>query len=155
MRICFLLLLLFCTNSFAQTQLSDWQNVMNLSINTDVSIKTKQKTYQGLINKVELDSLQLYSSEPAMPGRKWVYRILMRNEILEIRMNRRTISGIVGGAIGAGIGVSTGAIIESQSRSNENKGLLTAILGIVPGLIGSAIGHSHPFIKGKTIYKSP
>ena len=70
MRIWFLLLIFFSTNCFAQTQLSDWQNVMNLPINTDVSIKTKQKKYQGLINWVELDSLLLYSNEGAKPGRK-------------------------------------------------------------------------------------
>ena len=128
---------------------------MNLPVDTDVSIKTKLGKYQGFVQQVESDSLDLLSSEAAHPGRRWIFRQLMKDQILEVRLNQRMMSALVGGAIGIGIGVGLGAIADARSKSNEDRGLMPMALGIVGGAIGSAVGKCNPFIKGERIYKAP
>jgi hypothetical protein len=69
-----------------------------------------------------------------------------------VRLVRPTASLLGGAAIGAGVGAGIGAGVESSSRSNEDRGLLTAVLAILGAAIGTGIAHHYPFIRGKKIY---
>ena len=118
-------------------------------------IKTKQEKYQGHLQQADLDSLVILSSERAHPGRRLITRKLMKDQILEVRLNKRLLSTIVGGVIGAGIGFSIGAIAGSRAKNKEMNGVVETTLGFAGGLLGSLVGHNVPFIKGKKIYPAP
>ena len=57
--------------------------------------------------------------------------------------------------IGAGIGAGLGAGIDAAARSNEDRGLATAVLALLGGVLGWAIGRHSTLIKGERIYVAP
>lgn len=158
-RPCFVLLLalaLVCQSSFAQASLGDWQNVRNLGVESDISVKTKAgDKYHGELVGTTIDSLTLDSDERGFPGRVTKRRELHREDVREVRFVRPGASLLAGAAIGAGLGAGIGAGVDSTARSNEDRGLLTAVLALLGGLIGAGVAHHYPFIKGKKIYVAP
>lgn len=142
--------------SSATAQSGDWAAVEGLASGTDVSVKTKQgKKYQGEVDSANSERLIIWSQERDFPGRKIVRREVARAEIKQIKLNHRLTSIAAGAAIGAGIGVGIGAAVDSQYSSNEDRGLLGVVLGLLGAAIGAGIAKSHPFLKGKTIYLAP
>jgi len=147
------ILVLALTVSSASAQSGDWAAVEGLSNSADISIKTKQgKKLQGDFDSANPERIVIWSQERAFPGRKIVRREIARNNVKEVRLNRRFVSAAAGAAIGVGVGVGVGAAVDSQYSSNEDRGLLGAVLGILGAAIGAGIGKTHPFIKGKLIY---
>jgi hypothetical protein len=146
-------LALMCQSSFAQTSLGDWQSVRNLAADSNISVRTKagEKFHGDLVN-VTTDALTLDSDERGFPGRVTTRRELRRDQVQVVRLVRPTASLLGGAAIGAGVGAGIGAGVESSSRSNEDRGLLTAVLAILGTAIGTGIAHHYPFIRGKKIY---
>jgi hypothetical protein len=148
-----LAMVLACQSSFAQTNPGDWQSVRNLAVDSNISVKTKAgEKYHGDLVDVTADSLALDSDERGFPGRVTTRRELRRDQVQEVRMVRAAASLLAGAAIGAGLGAGIGAGVESTARSNEGRGLLTAVLAILGAAIGAGIAHHYPFIKGKKIY---
>ena len=131
-----------------------WLNVVNLPIHADISVRTKSGKYQGYAQQTGENYLVILSSEKSMigHGRQWVSRKLTKDQILEVRFNKRMLSGLAGGAIGVGAGAATGLIADSRYKNGDMYGLIAVVLGLVGGLLGGAIGHTHPFIKGEKIY---
>jgi hypothetical protein len=151
-----LALVLVCQSSFGQTSLGDWQSVRNLAVDSNISVKTKtDEKYHGDLVDVTAESLSIDSDERGFPGRVTTRRDLRRNQVQEVRLVRPAASLLAGAAIGAGLGAGIGAGVESTVRSNEDRGLLTAVLAILGGAIGAGIAHHYPFIKGKKIYVAP
>ena len=130
-----------------------WLSVVNLPVDTDISVKTKRGKYEGYVRETDDDYLVIVSSGRFSDGRRWVSRKFTKDEILEVRLNQRMLSTLAAGAIGAGAGIAVGKIAESRSKSESDdmKGLITAVLGLLGGLLAGAVGHSNPFI-GKKIY---
>jgi hypothetical protein len=151
--------LLMCAICFGQTYQvytpdPAWMNVLHLPMDADISVKTKGRKYQGYIQHADDNYLVIMSSEKSMfgPGRRWIPRKLAKDQILEVRLNRRMLSGLAGGAVGVGAGAAVGLIVDSRYKNGDMYGLVAFVLGLVGGLIGAAVSHTHPFIKGKTIY---
>jgi hypothetical protein len=140
---------------FAQQQsLADWKNVQALTSGSGISIKTKAgKKYHGELVSVAPSSLLIEADEPAFPGRVIRQRELRREDIREVRLLAPVASILAGGAIGAGLGAGIGAGLESTARSNEDRGLLTAILAFLGAALGVAIAHHNPIVKGKKVYE--
>ena len=65
-----LVLALASQSSFAQAGLGDWQNVRNLAVDSNISVKTKAgEKYHGDLVNVTTDSLTLDSDERGFPER--------------------------------------------------------------------------------------
>jgi len=131
-----------------------WLNVVNLPVYTDISVKTKGGKYQGYVEQTGEDYLLIMSSEKSMMGRgrQLISRKLTKDQILEVRLNKRMLSGLAGGGIGAGAGIAAGLIAGSRVENKEMNGLVTFVAGFVFGLIGAAVGYNFPFVKGEKIY---
>ena len=148
-----LVLALASQSSFAQAGLGDWQNVRNLAVDSNISVKTKAgEKYHGDLVNVTTDSLTLDSDERGFPGRVTRRRELRREDIQEVRFLAAMASVLAGAAIGAGVGAGIGAGLESAAKSNEDRGLLTGVMAILGLVIGAGIARHYPFVKGKLIY---
>jgi hypothetical protein len=151
---CVLAVSLLITSAPAQS--GDWASVESLAPGTDISVTTARgRKCQGEFDSATPERLILWSQERDFPGRKLVRREIPRVEIKQVRLNHRVASVAAGAAIGAGLGIGIGAAIDSQYRSNEDRGLLSVVLGLLGGAMGAAIAKTHPFIKGKIIYRVP
>jgi len=140
-------------SSFAQTGLGDWTNVQNLPLDSAISVKTKRgNKYHGELVNVTPESLTIDSDERGFPGRVIRRRELRREDIKEVRFVAQVASALAGAGIGAGVGGAIGAGLESASKSKEDRGLATGALATLGSLIGLAIAHHNPFVKGKLVY---
>ena len=136
-------------------QVGDWAAVEGLAPGTDISIKTQGRTYRGEVVSVAVDHLTLWSQERDFPGRKLVRREIARADVKQIRLNHQWLSVAAGAGMGAGIGVGIGAAVDSHYPSNEDRGVVGVVLGLLGAAIGAGIAKSRPFIKGKSIYVAP
>jgi hypothetical protein len=140
-------------SSFAQTGLGDWTSVQNLPLDSAISVKTKRgDKYHGELVKVTRESLTIDSDERGFPGRVIRRRELRREDIKEVRFVAQLASALAGAAIGAGVGGGIAAGLESTAKSKEDRGLAIGTLAILGSLIGLAIAHHYPFVKGKLVY---
>src|SRR5579883_2808999 len=129
----FLALWLCLQGAMAQSTASgSWSAVEALAPGSDISVKTTQGLkLQGTVDSVSEIGLVIWSSERRFPGRATVRREIPREEVREIRMNRRGLSTLAGAAAGAGLGIAIGAPIDAQARSNEDRGVVTAVLALL------------------------
>jgi hypothetical protein len=150
-----LLVIVFIVTSTA-AQSGDWAAVEGLAPGTDISLRTTRgQKLQGELDSVAPDRLVIWSQERDFPGAKIVRRELPRGDVKRIRLNHRVGSMLAGAAIGIGVGVGMGAAIDTQSRSNEDRGIASVVFGLLGAAIGAGIAKYHPFLKGKTIYLAP
>lgn len=148
-----LMLGLITEAAFAQNNLDDWKNVMDMAPDSGISVKTKAgKKFHGDLVSVGEKSLTIYSNEAGFPGRIKRLREISQTDVREVRTLTPTASVLVGSAIGGGIGAGLGAIADASARTNEDRGVATATLGLLGAAIGGAIGRSNPIVKGKKIY---
>ncbi len=152
--IIFIFLLALTLSSAAQT--GDWAAVEGLVWGTDISVKTKQgKKLQGSFESASPNRIVVEANERAFPGRKVVRREIGRDEVKEVRLNRRGASALAGAAIGLGVGIGIGVAVDAPYPNHEDRGLIAGTLGALGGLIGAGIGKTHPSVKGKLIYVAP
>ena len=134
----------------------DWTRVRSLPLNTSIVVKTKAHgTYHGELIDVTDTGLSLNSDERGFPGRASRRRDLRREDILKIRRFSKAGSAIAGAGLGAAAGVGIGLAIDLSARSNEDRGLATAVLGLLGTLLGWAVGRHSTLAKGETIYVAP
>ena len=154
--IAWLLFTLASPSGLAQTSLGDWQNAQNLPADSSISVKTRARDrFRGSLVEVSSNGLALDSDERGFPGRVTRRRNLRREDIQEIRLQARAASLLAGAAIGAGVGAGIGAGVESQAKSNEDQGVLTATFAVLGGVLGLLIARHYPVIKGTKIYVRP
>jgi hypothetical protein len=135
---------------------ADWQRVCNLAPGTSIAVKTKARaSYHGDLIGSNGESLILDSDERGFPGRTRRRRDLRRDDVLEVRRFSSGLSGLAGMGIGAAAGASIGLAIDLSARSNEDKGLATAILTLLGGLLGWAVGRHTSLVKGEVVYRAP
>jgi hypothetical protein len=126
------------------------------SSGSGISVKTKTgKKYHGELVSVAPSSLLIEADEPAFPGRVMRQRELCREDIREVRLLAPVASILAGGAMGAGLGAGIGAGVESTARSNEDRGLLTAILAFLGAALGVAIAHHNPSAHNVAVISIP
>lgn len=91
-RPCLVLLLTLALagqSSFAQASLGDWQNVQNLAVDSNISVKTKAgDKYHGELVGSATDFLTLDSDERGFPGRVTTRRQLRRQDVQAVRFVR-------------------------------------------------------------------
>jgi hypothetical protein len=79
----------------------------------------------------------------------------MRDDIREVRRLQKLQSVLAGAAIGGGVGAGIGIAVDSAARSNEDRGLATAVFTFFGAVLGALIARHTSLIKGETIYVSP
>jgi hypothetical protein len=134
----------------------DWQRVMNLAAGTPITVKMKtDDRYNGTFVVAAIDGLSMDSDERGHPGRIRRRRDLRRGEIREVRHLKELESALAGAAIGAGVGAGIGIAVDSAARSNEDRGLATAVFTLLGVVLGWMIARHTSLIKGETIYVAP
>jgi hypothetical protein len=135
---------------------SDWQRVINLTTGTPITVKMKTgDRYNGSFVAAAVDGLSMDSDERAHPGRITRRRDLIRDEIREVRRLQKLQSALAGAAIGGGVGAVIGIAVDSAARSNEDKGLATAVFTFLGAVMGGMIARHTSLIKGEKIYVAP
>jgi hypothetical protein len=142
------------SEAFAQT--GDWQRVRNLPSGEPLVLTTRagERYHGGLVRATE-DSVSIDSDERAFPGRRQRLRNFPKSEVREIRSYRPRASILAVTGIGAAVGAGLGAGIDAAARSNEDRGLATALFTLLGGALGWAIGRHSTLIKGERIYVAP
>ena len=136
-----------------QPSLHDWQRVAGLPPDSGILIWLKSgEKFQGALLSVTPTALVMNSDERGHPGRIIQQRTLVENDIREVRLFSRGTSILAGAGIGAAIGGGVGAGIDAAAKSNEDKGLATAVFALLGGLFGALIGRHAVIFKGETIY---
>lgn len=144
----------FFSEGFAQA--GNWQRVRNLPLGEPLVLTTRagERFHGGLVRATE-DSVSIDSDERAFPGRRKRLRDVPRSDVREIRRYRPGASTLAVTGIGAGVGAGLGAGIDAAARSNEDRGLATALFTVLGGALGWAIGRHSTLIKGERIYVAP
>lgn len=136
-----------------QIPLNDWQRVHDLQPGTDVTLRTKSGArYSGRLLRVTWDALALESDERGHPGRIRMRRDLTASEVREVRLLHRGASMLAGAGIGAAAGAGIGLAIDLSARSNEDRGLATAVFTLLGAALGAGIGRHVTIFKGKIVY---
>jgi len=143
------------SQNIAEAQ-TDWQRVLNLATGTPITVKMKTgDQYHGSFAAATLDRLSLDSDERRVPGRITRRRDLKRDEIREVRRFQKLGSAWTGAAIGGAAGAGIGLAVDSAARTNEDRGLATAVFTLLGAVMGWMIGWHTSLIRGETIYIAP
>jgi hypothetical protein len=144
----------FFSEAFAQT--GDWQRVRNLQPGEPLVLTTRAgERYHGGFLRATEDSVSIESDERTFPGRTQRLRNVAKPDVREIRRYRPHTSALAVTGIGAAIGAGVGAGIDAATRSNEDRGLATAVFALLGGVLGWAIGRHSTLVKGERIYVAP
>ena len=136
--------------------LNDWQRVRGLSPGSAIVVETMAGTrYHGEFVTATADSIALDSDERGFPGRAIRRRDVPRGEVRQVRRLRRGASALAGAGIGAAAGAGIGLAIDLSARSNEDRGLATAVFTLLGALLGWAVGRHTTVVKGERIYVAP
>jgi hypothetical protein len=139
-----------------QVAASDWNRVRNLPPGTRIWVKAKTGvTYHGELVEATPELVSLASDERSFPGRTTRRRELRQVDVREIRRFNRGGSSAAGAAIGGGAGAGIGLAIDLSARSNEDRGLATAVFLLLGAFGGWAVGRHSALVKGETIYRAP
>jgi hypothetical protein len=107
--------------------------------------------YHGELVAVTDEKLSLNSDERGAPGRTMVLREVARADVKEVRLSAAGALMLVAAAIGGAAGAGIGAAVDASSKSNEDRGLATAVLGLLGAALGLVVSHHNPIIKGKMV----
>jgi hypothetical protein len=149
---------LACQSCLAQGQAipGDWTQVQALAIGTTISVRTRAGAKcQGELVGVTPDSIAIDSDEPTFAGRRVHHREFKRENIREIRLLKPVTSVLAGAGIGAGIGAAVGISIDAGAKVNGYRVPLALLITGLGAVVGAALAHHDPFIKGNKIYAAP
>jgi hypothetical protein len=149
-----LVLLTGMTPCFAQHAVNDWQAVRSLAVGDGISVKTTAgEKFHGAFIAATQDSVVLESDERGAPGRRVRQRSVAQADVKEIRHYNRGASILAGAGIGGAVGAGIGAGIDLSAKSNEDKGLATAVFTVLGGVLGALIGRHAVIVHGGVIYR--
>lgn len=156
-----ILMALLSTQIFAQQptnqNVTDWNNVVNAKNSGEVVVKKKDgKTIRGSFGDSTSDSLSIIVTKKGFFTSKQILITIPKDEIREVRAKiSMETAMLIGALIGSGGGLATGIGIESQSESNEDKGVISITFTFLGGLVGAGVGGTVQALKkGKLIYQS-
>jgi len=154
-----LALAMMCQPGWAQSNISDWDNLEVLDPGSGIWVRTASgKKLHGELVKVTDEALWMNSDEPnrrGVPGRSWIQRRIPRANVKEVRHFSQGAVTAVGAAIGGGIGAGIGAGLDASRKQGDDPHLATVVFTLLGGAFGAALASSSTFIKGKTIYRAP
>jgi hypothetical protein len=151
-----LVLTMTMTPCFAQTAANDWQAVRSLGPGDGISVQTTGgEKFHGAFVAATQDAVVLESDEKGgnVPGRRVRQRTVAQTDVREIRRYKRGASIFAGAGIGGAVGAGIGAGIDLAAKSDEDKGLATAIFTVLGALLGALIGRHAVIIHGDVIYR--
>lgn len=148
------LLLLPAGTMWAQFDLHDWNNVRNIAQGSDVWIKGAHGSCSGAFVSADDAEVRLQEWRRSFFGGRYSHLCAMpKADVREVRFAKRALSALAGTAIGVGVGVGIGMGVEAQYPNQREDGhLLSAVLGIIGGVAGEAIGEHTAFVHGAKIY---
>jgi hypothetical protein len=148
------LLLLPAGTAWAQFDLHDWNNVQNIAQGSDVWIKGGHGRCSGAFVSADDVEVRLQEWRRSFFGGRYSHLCAVpKADVREVRFAKRALSGLAGTTIGVGVGVGIGMGVEAQYPNQREDGhLLSAVLGIIGGVAGEAIGEHTAFIHGAKIY---
>ena len=138
----------------AQSDLHDWNNVKNIARGSDIWIKGAHGRCSGAFESADDTELRVQEWRRSFFGGRYSHLcIVSKPDVREVRFAKRAVSALAGTAIGVGVGVGIGLGVEAQYPNQQEDGhLLSAVLGIVGGIAGEAVGEHTAFIHGAKIY---
>jgi hypothetical protein len=151
-----LVLMMVMTPCFAQKAVNDWQAVRSLAAGDGISVETAAgEKFHGAFIAATQDSVVLESDEKGggVPGRRIRQRTVAQADVKEIRHYNRSASIFAGTGIGGAVGAGIGAGIDLSAKSDEDKGLATAVFTVLGALLGALIGRHAVIIHGGVIYR--
>ena len=155
-RVLFSLLLSFASTLpvLAQADLHDWDNVKNIAAGSDIWIKGLHGRCSGALEVADDSEIRLHEWRRTFFGGRYSHLcVVPRHEVKEVRFAKRALSAVAGTAIGVGVGVGIGLGVESRYPNQREDGhLLSAVLGMVGGLVGEGVGEHTAFLHGAKIY---
>jgi hypothetical protein len=149
-----ILFFLSATSLWAQFDVHDWTNVKNIAPGSDIWIQGTHGNVSGAFESADDDAILVreWRRKPFLGGSYSRPRTIPHREVRQVRFAKRRLSAFAGAAIGAGIATGIGAGLDAQSRSNEDRHLVTVVLGFFGGLIGEGVGEHTAFLHGAKIY---
>src|SRR3569833_1748074 len=151
-----LVLTIVMTPCFAQKAVNDWQAVRSLNVGDGISLETLAgEKFHGAFVAATQDSVVLDSDEKGgkAPGRRIRQRTVPQAEVKEIRHYNRGASIHAGAGIGGAEGAGIGGGIDLAAKSDEDKGLATAVFTVLGALLGALIGRHAVIVHGGVIYR--
>ena len=147
------IILLLSSQTFAKTNVHDWNNVRALQLGSTIVVKTKQgERYEGKLDYAGLDSITIVVDVSRVMRRLIT---ISKDNVKEVRAKLpRIASSVIGAGIGLGVGIGLGQIIDSKDKYGEDPGLGKAVMGFFGVLFGTAIGGGLGF-GNKKIYQAP
>jgi hypothetical protein len=130
---------------------SNWARVQVLPAGKTINVKTKDRHMVCKLVSVDADMLRCSDHAKDVT--------FQRAEIVSVKIPRRGRSTLIGFGIGAG----TGAVIGFAGATNSGngffganfmRGAVTAVFGVVGGVIGAPVGYATDFSRS-TVYKAP
>jgi hypothetical protein len=158
-----LLVLLAPGAALAKKDLHDWQNVVDLDVDTKIVVRVVTgQVFFGYPTKVTAEALtlELTLTGAVLPtGSTSFARTIPRSEIAEVRKAKasRWKSALVGAAIGAAIAGGITGVVEASSGPYDDKGAVTIAMAGLGAQVGAVTGAIQPiaFLKGKKVYVAP
>ena len=142
------------TPCLAQKAVNDWQAVRSLAVGDGVSVETTAgEKFHGAFVAATQDSVVLESDERGAPGRRIRQRTVAQADVREIRHYNRGASILAGAGIGGAVGAGIGGGIDLAAKSDEDKGLATAVFTLLGAVLGALIGRHAVIIRGGAIYR--
>jgi hypothetical protein len=130
---------------------NNWARVQVLPAGTTVNVKGKDRHLVCKLVSVDGDALRCRDRAKAVD--------FQRAEIRSVKIPRRGRSTLIGLGIGAGTGAVIGFAVGSKSGNgffgpNFLRGAVTAVFGVVGGVIGAPVGYVTDFTRS-TVYTAP
>lgn len=135
----------------------DWSNVASAKNAGEIVVKKKDgKTIRGSFGDSTIDNLSIIVTKKGFFTSKQVLVTIPKDEVKEVRTKiSKEKAMLIGALIGSGGGLATGAGIEGQSESSEDRGVLSVTFTFLGALMGAGVGSTVQALKkGKLIYQS-
>src|ERR1041385_5889326 len=138
----------------AQSDLHDWNNVKNIAPGSTIWIKGRHGRCNGAFESSDDAEIRVQEWRRSFFGGRYSHLcVVPKADVREVRFAKRALSALAGTAIGVGVGVGIGLGVEAQYPNQREDGhLLAAVLGLVGGLAGEAVGEHTAFVHGAKIY---
>lgn len=137
----------------AQQAGTDWSRVQALVAGTRIVV-TPKRGGRTACEVVEVEPAQLTCLGPRrFFGRRQA--TFARDEVQLVRLTRKALSAVAGGALGAGAGIGIGVAVDQGATRAEDPNLPEFLFGLLGAAVGAGVGGSTEFVPGAVVYRAP